>query len=97
MPNILNILAFIKIFLQDLFKTTKVEKEDFFKSSCSVLFTITILIFVNLLIYFFYPDNSEALRIEAEKLIYPRYHFYIRPESIEHLQILVSLIFWNWF
>jgi len=92
MPNILNILAFIKIFLQDLFKTTKVEKEDFFKSSCSVLFTITILIFVNLLIYFFFPDNSEALRIEAEKLIHPLHHFYIRPESIEHLQILISLI-----
>ena len=92
MSNIINTIAYVKIFLLDLFKTTKIEKEDFFKSSCSMLFTITILIFVNLLIYFFYPDNSEALRIEAEKLIYPLYHFYIRPESIEHLQILVSLI-----
>ena len=92
MSNILNTLAYVKIFLLDLFKTTKIEKQDFFKLSCSMLFTITILIFVNLLIYFFFPDNSEALRIEAEKLIYPLYHFYIRPESIEHLQILVSLI-----
>jgi len=92
MANILNIQTFIKLFLQNFFKPTKNHKENFFISSCSILFTVTILIFVNLLIYLFYPDNSEALRIEAEKIIAPFYHFRISPEPIEQLQILTSLI-----
>ena len=92
MINKLNIQTFIKLFLQNFFKPTKSDKESFFISSCSILFTVTILIFVNLLIYLFYPDNSEALRIEAEKIISPLYHRRISPEPIEQLQILTSLI-----
>jgi len=87
-----NLLAYVKIFLQNFFKPTINHKENFFISSCSILFTVTILIFVNLLIYLFYPDNSEALRIEAEKIISPLYYFRISPEPIEQLQILASII-----
>ena len=92
MANLFNIQIYVKLFLQDFFKTTKNQKENFFISSCSILLTVTILIFINLLIYFFYPDNSEALRVQAEKIISPLYHFRISPEPIEQLQILTSLI-----
>ena len=92
MANIFNIQTFIKLFLQSFFKPTKTHKEKFFVSSCSVLFTVTILIFVNLLIYLFYPDNIAALRFEAEKIISTLYHSSIAPEPIERLQILTSLI-----
>tara|TARA_B100000795_G_scaffold110159_1_gene81334 strand:- start:199 stop:2808 length:2610 start_codon:yes stop_codon:yes gene_type:complete len=92
MINKLNIQTFIKLFPQNFFKPTKTDKENFFISSCSILFTVTVLIFINLLIYLFYPDNSEALRIEMEKIISPLYHRRIAPEPIEQLQILTSLI-----
>jgi len=87
-----NLIAYLKIFLQNFFKPTISHKAEFFLSSCSILFTIAILISVNLLIYLFYPDNSEALRIEAEKIISPLYYFRISPEPIERLQSLTSLI-----
>ena len=87
-----NILTTTKLFFLSLLQADQQDKENFFISSCSILFTVTILIFVNLLIYLFYPDNSEALRIEAEKIISPLYYFRISPEPIEHLQILTSLI-----
>ena len=92
MIGILNIQTFVKLFLQDSFKPSNTHKKEFFISSCSILFTVKILFLVNLLIYLFYPDNSEALRIEAEKIISPLYYFRISPEPIEHLQILTSLI-----
>ena len=92
MINIFNTITLIKLFLQDFFQPSTAHKENFFVSSCSMLFTVTILIAVNLLIYLFYPDSSETLRIEAEKVISPIYHFRILPEPIERLQILTSLI-----
>ena len=92
MVKIYNFQTFIKLFFLNFFKPTKNHKKKFFISSFSILATITILIFVNLLIYLFYPDNSEALRTEAEKIISPLYHFHISPEPIEQLQILTSLI-----
>jgi len=92
MADIFNIPTLIKLFIQDLFKTTKNQKEDFFISSCSILFTVTILIFVNLLIHIIFPDNSEAIRIEGEKVIATGFHYLIWPEPIENLRVYTSLI-----
>jgi len=82
----------IKIFFLNLFETDKDEKNFFFRLSLSLLSIIIILILINFVIYSIYPNNSEALRFEAEKLIHPLYHLWIEPEPIERFQILTSLI-----
>jgi len=92
MFNKLNIIISIKLFFHGLFKITKKSKQDFFKSSWSIFLVIISLFFINLLIYLFYPNNSEALQIAAEKIIDPLHHFRISPEPIENIQALTSLI-----
>ena len=89
----LNFSNTIKLFFLGLLETDQQEKDSFFKFSLSMLFIIIILILINFIVYFFYPDNTEAIRIQAEKLIHERNHHWINPEPVEQFQILTSLIF----
>jgi hypothetical protein len=57
-----------------------------------MLSTIIILILINFVIYSIYPDNSEALKIQAKEIIMPSNHLWLWPEPIEQLQFLISLI-----
>ena len=95
--NEINILIHIKLFFLNLLKTNKKEKKEFFISSFSMVFTIISLIFVNWMIYSFYPDNTESLRALAEKIIIEYHHGFIEgmggniwPEPIEQLQIITT-------
>jgi len=98
--NEINILTHIKLFFLNLLKTNEQEKKEFFISSFSMVFTIISLIFVNWMIYSFYPDNTESLRALAEKLIIEHQHGFIEgtggniwPEPIEQLQIITTFFF----
>ena len=75
----LNFSNTIKLFFLGLLETDQQEKDSFFKFSLSMLFIIIILILINFIVYFFYPDNTEAIRIQAEKLIHERNHHCINP------------------
>ena len=92
MSDFINILNPIKLFLLSLFETGKQEKKNFLKLSLTMLSTIIILILINFVIYSIYPDNSEALKIQAKEIIMPSDHLYLWPEPIEQLQFLISLI-----
>ena len=92
MSDFINILNTIKLFFLSLFETGKQEKENFLKLSLTMLSTIVILILINFVIYSIYPDNSEALKIQAKEIIMPSYHLLVWPEPIEQLQFLISLI-----
>tara|TARA_B110000259_G_scaffold98285_1_gene113525 strand:+ start:131 stop:2686 length:2556 start_codon:yes stop_codon:yes gene_type:complete len=92
MSDFINILNTIKLFFLSLFETGKQEKEKFLKLSLTMLSTIIILILINFVIYSIYPDNSEALKIQAKEIIMPSYHLLVWPEPIEQLQFLISLI-----
>jgi len=92
MSDFINILNTIKLFFLSLFETGKQEKENFLKLSLTMLSTIIILILINFVIYSIYPDNSEALKIQAKEIIMPSDHLYLWPEPIEQLQFLISLI-----
>ena len=97
--NKFNFLLALKIFIVKLLQISSQEKKEFFVSNLSIFFTILSLIFINFIIYLYYPDNSEALRIKAEKLIIEYHHLFldgiggnIWPEPIERIQILTTLI-----
>ena len=92
MSDFINILNTIKLFFLSLFETGKQEKEKFLKLSLTMLSTIIILILINFVIYSIYPDNSEALKIQAKEIIMPSNHLWLWPEPIEQLQFLISLI-----
>ena len=92
MSDFINILNTIKLFFLSLFETGKQEKENFLKLSLTMLSTIIILILINFVIYSIYPDNSEALKIQAKEIIMPSNHLWLWPEPIEQLQFLISLI-----
>ena len=92
MSDFINILNPIKLFFLSLFETGKQEKENFLKLSLTMLSTIIILILINFVIYSIYPDNSEALKIQAKEIIRPFLHLWLWPEPIEQLQFLISLI-----
>ena len=92
MSDFINILNTIKLFFLSLFETGKQEKENFLKLSLTMLSTIVILILINFVIYSIYPDNSEALKIQAKEIIMPSNHLWLWPEPIEQLQFLISLI-----
>ena len=92
MSDFINILNTIKLFFLSLFETGKQEKENFLKLSLTMLSTIIILILINFVIYSIYPDNSEALKIQAKEIIMPSSHLWLWPEPIEQLQFLISLI-----
>jgi len=92
MSDFINILNTIKLFFLSLFETGKQEKENFLKLSLAMLSTIIILILINFVIYSIYPDNSEALKIQAKEIIMPSNHLWLWPEPIEQLQFLISLI-----
>ena len=64
----LNISTTIKLFFLRLFETDKQDKESFFRSSLTLLSTIVVLILINFVIYLIYPDNSEAMKIQAKEI-----------------------------
>ena len=88
-----NILTTTKSFFLSLLETDQKDKDNFFKFSLSMLFIIIMLILINLIVISSYPDNSEALLIQAKKLIIEPDHFKIWPEPVEQFQILTSLFF----
>ena len=89
----LNFSTTIKLFFLGLLETDQQEKDSFFKFSLSILFVIIILILINLVVYSFYPDNTEAMIIQGKKLIIESNHLRIKPEPVEQFHILTTLIF----
>ena len=87
-----NISTMFKLFFLSLLETDKQDKGNFFRLSISLLSTIIILILINFVVYLFYPDNSEALKMAGKELIIKPLHFWIWPEPREQLQIFVSII-----
>ena len=87
-----NSLTTIKLFFLNLFETDKEEKENFLRLSLSLLSTIIILILINFVIYSIYPNNSEAIAIQAKQLVVEFYQPWIWPEPVDHFQILISII-----
>ena len=92
MSNFIIFLNHIKLFFLSLFETGKQEKENFLKLSLTMLLTIIILILINFIIYSIFPDNSEALKIQAKEIMEPASHLWIWPEPIEQLQYFITLI-----
>ena len=87
-----NIQTTIKLFFSSLFVTDQKEKDRFFKLSLSMLSTIIILVLINFVVYLVYPDNSEAITIQAKKLILEGDHYWISPEPVEKFQFLITLL-----
>jgi len=87
-----NSLITVKLFFLNLFETDKEEKEIFLRLSLGLLSTIIILILINFVIYSIYPNNSEAIAIQAKQLVVQQQQFWIWPEPVEHFQILISII-----
>ena len=87
----LNLSTTIKLFFLSLFETDQQEKDSFFKLSLSILSTIIILVLLNVIIYSVYPDNSEAIAIQAKQLIIEVDHYWIWPEPVEKFQFLTTL------
>ena len=87
-----NIPNTIKLFFSSLFVTDQKEKDSFFKLSFILLFTIIILVLINFAVYLVYPDNSEAITIQAKKLIIEVDHYWIWPEPVEKFQFLITLL-----
>ena len=89
----LDISTTIKLFFLRLFETEKQDKESFFRSSLTLLSTIVVLILINFVIYLIYPDNSEAIKIEAKEIINAyNYETWVWPQPVEQIQAIVSII-----